>query len=125
MSYKAILSTKIAVVVLGLLLIFFINVKYQQYKNQKAIETEKQLIIDQINEQEKKNKDLSDSLSLLTSQDYKERMARQQLNLKKDGEIVYNFSDVHNDTSTSQSSDPSTNVASANAKKWWNYFFNN
>jgi cell division protein FtsB len=124
MSYKAILSTKITLVALGLLLIFFANVKYKQYKNQKNIENEKQLIMEQIDSKERKNKELSDSLNLLSGPDHKERVARQQFNLKKDGELVYNFTEKPA-TSAQTINTTEQGLPQGNPQKWWNYFFNN
>ncbi|MBI5530103.1 MAG: septum formation initiator family protein [Candidatus Doudnabacteria bacterium] len=69
---------------------------------------------------QKKNDDLSQSLQYLNSPSFKERVARQQLNLKKDGEQVYGFTDGNGSSTDSQVA-----IKTSNAKKWWDYFFTN
>jgi cell division protein FtsB len=66
-----------------------------------------------------KNRDLENSLNFLTSDEYREKIARQQLNLKKDGEIVVNFP---NDTATTEST-VASGPQKSNPQKWWDYFF--
>ncbi len=119
---KQILSSKIVLVLLAALSLFFGNLKYQQYRQQQAIEKEKQSLTSQEQQLTKNNQQLSDSLTYLTSDDFKQRVARVQLNMKKDGEVVYNFTDAPAEQN------PQTGAAatgSSNPQKWWNYFFKN
>lgn len=120
MLKKIRLSSKITVISLAFLLLFLANLKFQQWRNQAAIEHEKQNLQQQVDALQKKNADLNDSLSYIGSPEFKERVARQQLNLKKDGEVVFGFSDpaaqAVNDPKASQPAMP-------NYEKWINYFF--
>ena len=117
MNYKSLLSTKLAVVLLLGLVVFLANLRFQQWRAQRAIESEKQAIAAQAETLEKKNRDLNQSLSYLNTPDFKERVARQQLNLKKNGEVVYSFSEDQASSSPTQ-----TKTASNNFQKWLEYF---
>lgn len=121
MLNKKLLSSKFFFAGMLIFLAILANVKFQQLKNESAIEKEKNTLAAQADSLQKKNQELSDSLSYLNSQDYKERIARQQLNLKKEGEAVYNFSVLNNQNSSDRPEDSED----SNAKKWWDYFFNN
>ena len=68
---------------------------------------------------QKQNNDLNQSLQYLSSASFKERVARQQLNYKKQGEVVYGFADEQDQAGIK--SDKRTKTP--NALKWWNYFF--
>ena len=121
MDYKALISTKFFLVLLVLFLVFLGNLRFQQWKAQQAIEKEKQALSQQADALQKKNNELNQSLSYLNTTDFKERIARQQLNLKKDGEVVYTFTDPQASTSTPTGSTGGSN----NFQKWINYFVGN
>lgn len=123
MSYKRLLSSKLVIGLLVILLAFLGNVKYRQWKIKQAIEKEKQDLSQQAANLEKKNTELSQSLSYLNSGGFKERVAREQLGLKKDGEQVFDFS--------SAGAPPADQAGTAGAggqsnfQQWLNYFFGN
>lgn len=85
MFSKQLLSSKFVVVVLAAFLLFLGNLKYGQWKNQQAINKQKQDLTNQINSMSQKNDQLNQSISYLNSSSFKERVAREQLNLKKTG----------------------------------------
>ncbi len=121
MLSKQTLSSKIALIALALLMIFLGNLKYKQWKSQRQIEAEKLSLQDQADRLQKKNDELNQSLQYLNSTGFKERVARDQLGLKKEGEQVYSFSDapqVAGATTDKQN-------APGNVQKWWDYFFTN
>ena len=115
------LTSKLAIVLLLLMLVFLGNLKFQQWKNQKKIEAEKQNLEKQASDLQRKNNELAQSLEYINSPNFKERVARQQLNLKKEGEAVYSFIQI--DSAPSSPAGPEK--TSTNAAKWWNYFFAN
>ena len=119
MLSKQQLSSKIAIFGLLILLVFLGNLKYKQWKNQLEIEKQKQNLQSEADALEKKNNELNQSLQYLNSPSFKERVAREQLNLKKDGETVYSFGDAATSSGLSLQTDGKTH----NAQKWWNYFF--
>ncbi len=115
-------SSKIAVILMVGLLVFFGNLKFRQYRQQKAIEAEKNTLAQQAAALEQKNRELSESISYFNSDSFRERVARQQLNLKKDGELVYSFSDSGVSQPAVQAQ--TTSGKPNNARKWWDYFLN-
>jgi cell division protein FtsB len=120
MTSKQILSSKAIVTLLIIVLAFLANSKFQQWRQARAINKLKNDLLAQASVQQQKNQELSDSLSLLDSGNFKEQVARQQLGLKKNGETVYNFTQGDISTSTAGSGDPQ---ALSNPQKWWNYFY--
>ena len=116
---KKTLTSNIAIVTLIIVLIFLADLKFKQYKSQKEIEKQTQSLQAQADALDKQNNDLNQSLQYLSSDSFKERVARQQLNYKKQGESVYGFTEA-----APQATNPA--VAQSNisdAQKWWNYFF--
>jgi len=119
MNYKAFISSKIVIALLAFFLLFLGNLKFQQWRSLQAIEKEKQSIAEQALRLERKNNELTQSLSYLNTTDFKERLARQQLNLKKEGEIVYSF------TENATGSEIALNSPGqgSNFEKWIQFFF--
>lgn len=121
MEIKKLISSKIFVAALVALSLFLGYMKFRQYQAQRAVENEKQKLAEQISSLESKNQELSDSLSYLNSSSFKERVARQQLNLKREGETVYSFGGDASPTQQPKTSDQD----GSNFQKWLNYFFKN
>jgi len=120
MSIKIFFSQKIVIICLVLLALFLGNLKYRQYQESKGIEKEKNDLQKQAQSLDQKNQDLNKSLKYLSSLGSKEKVAREQLNLKKPGEIIYSFSDPQATTSQAQENIKSTPLD--NLQKWWKYF---
>lgn len=112
--------SKLGILFLLLLCAFLGSLRYRQWKNQVAIEKEKRALQEQISSFNKKNQDLSDSLAYLDSADFKDRVARQQLNLKRNGEVVFGFVDAP--PAEPEGAD-GANSGGPNYEKWVNYFF--
>ncbi len=123
MQTKAILSSKITIAVLLVVLAFFCNLKYKQWQQHRDIEKLKKNLLQQADTMEKRNQDLASSITYLNSDDFKEQVARQQLNLKKDGEVVYTF--TQNPIATSTPILAQEKQLKSNPLKWWGYFFGN
>lgn len=107
-------------VVLVVLLAFLANLKFRQYREQRAIEKLKNDLLEQQAALMQKNQELSNSITYLNSDEFKQQVARQQLNLQKNGELVYNFT-KKNVQLTATPTEQQTQQS--NAQKWWNYFF--
>jgi cell division protein FtsB len=123
MSAKQLLSNKPVLLLLVGLLVLLSNVKYRQWQIQRAIEKEKRILTEQADLQQKKRNELSESLSYLNSNSFKERVARQQLGLKKEGEVVYNFTE--NSSIKTDRVQEAANENKTNIQKWWEYFVHN
>ncbi len=106
-------------VVIVLLLIAF-GLELQQWRGRQAINNEISHLVAEQQSLEKKNVDLEQSLQYFSSDSYKEKLAREQLGLKKDGEIVVNFPKTNEPAATVQLLSPESNP-----KKWWQYFLKN
>ena len=114
------INSKLFILAMVILCVFFVNLKYKQYKQQKLIETEKNSLTKQIQELESKNSVLSQSLSYLDTLEFKEKLARQQLNLKRKEEQVFNFSEKL--TSDNPLGLEMQKQQKSNFQKWWEYF---
>lgn len=113
-------SSKLSLIMLLGIAIFLANLRYQQYKTQQAIDKEKQALKERIESLNKKNEDLSGSLAYFSSQDFQQLAARQQLNLKREGEVVFGFADQ---PAQSAGAEGEHNEKIPNYQKWIKYFF--
>ncbi len=118
MLSKQAISSKAAILGLILLLAFLGFSKFRQWQHQREITKQKQTLVAQVEAQQKKSKELEQSLQYLNSPNFKEAVAREQLGLKKEGEQVYSFVDAQGGTVTT-----TTNEKNGNFIKWWDYFF--
>ncbi len=119
MMFKHAISSKIAITALFVPLIFLGNIKFKQWQKQLQIAKAKQGLEEQADALEKKNRELSQSLRYLNSLSFKERVAREQLGLKKQDEQVYLFSEAPQVLGAVDSKQKQSNW-----KKWLDYFFN-
>jgi cell division protein FtsB len=94
--------------------------QYTQWQQRKNINKEIDKLKAQQAQLQKENDQLTKSLSFLNTPAYKEQIARQQLNLKKDGELVVNFPDQAISSEATQSANQKS---SSNFEKWWTYLF--
>ena len=69
------------------------------------------------------NQQLSDLVKYLNTDQYRQKAAREQLNLKKDGEYVVALPPDGTDQVASAATTAQTNLS--NPQKWYHYFFNN
>jgi cell division protein FtsB len=79
----------------------------------------------QANELEQRNGQLKQLIGYLDSPEYKEKAAREQLNLQSPGEVVVALPD-ESTQSVASTNDPAATTAIApksNPSAWWNYFF--
>jgi cell division protein FtsB len=118
--FKKNVSSKIAIAGLIFLLIFLGNLKFKQWLSSREIQINITNLKQQVSEREQKNNELAQSLDYLNSNDFKEKVAREQLGFKKSGEIVYGFSEPSQNQSIAITE---TQEKTSNVQKWWNYFF--
>lgn len=97
------------------------GLEYKQWSARNSIDNE----IAALKQEEQKlyeaNKELENSINFLSSPEYQDKLARLQLNLKKEGEIVVNFPTESN-TDNAQSSQTKSR---SNIGLWWEYIFIN
>jgi cell division protein DivIC len=107
----------LAGVVVVLLVLF--GLELQQWQERRKIDAEISHIIQEQTDLEKRNTALQQSLEYFSSDTYKEKLAREQLGLKKEGEIVINFpAGGIVDNSNKPESKPQSNPL-----KWWEFIF--
>lgn len=94
-----------------------------QWLKKRSVDKEIAQLNAQAEELEKKNKEISDSLSFLNTQDYQEKIAREQLNLKKEGELVFDTSADQNYFISQTNNNKEEKNEDSNLIKWYNYFF--
>jgi len=121
MPIKSKLSSKIAIFGLLVLLAFLADWKYKQWNSENLIQEQKNSLQQQADILQKKNDELSQSLQYLNSDSFKESVARQQLNLKKQGEVEYTFADQP----AAAPLPAKDSSGGSNPKKWLDYFFSN
>jgi cell division protein FtsB len=108
---------------LALLTLLLLRQEWQQWQKRSAVDREIQTLQNQQAQLEDKNNTLEQSLSYLQTVNYKERLARQQLNMQKQGEIIISFPE----NIEGEVSPQAGTVAGgpSNAAKWWDHFFPN
>lgn len=119
MDFVKFLKSRLATFVLGLTLVLvmvgsariFIQ-KYQVDSEIKKLEKEAEKI-------NQKNLELSELIKYLDTPEYKERQAREQLNLKKEGEFVVALPVGRAD----EANEPAEPQTVSNPRKWFDYFF--
>jgi len=134
-TLKRILSSKL--ILLGsLILLIFISIAlgkaiYRRY----AIHKEIAGIRQEIDKAEGKNKELSELINYFSTDAFQEKMARQKLNLQKEGETVVAIpvkkktdetailGTNNNEQDSNTKETPEVNIG--NPQKWWLYFFSN
>ncbi|MBI3952864.1 MAG: septum formation initiator family protein [Candidatus Doudnabacteria bacterium] len=120
MTFQDFLQSKIGTAVLVCGVVFVIVITGKLMSQKRDVENEIKKLQDQSEQIAKENQDLSQLINYLNTDTYKERQAREQLNLKKDGEFVVvlpNFED--------EASQGSGEQELSNPKKWFNYFWEN
>ena len=113
------LKSKPAFLVAICILLLLLGSIYQKKSQQHKIDQEKAELEKQAYEIETKNLELQKSLEYLSSDSSKEKVARAQLNLKKQGEVVYSFAQG-NKVDFSEPKNPEN--TDSNFKKWLYYF---
>lgn len=113
------LSSKITLFLLFGLTVFLTRQKYIQFRQNQLVEGEKQKIQSQIEALEKKNKEIASSLSYFKSEGFKQRVAREQLNLKQPDEQVFSFREARGAAGAAPAEVPK-NVS--NPIKWLKFF---
>jgi cell division protein FtsB len=120
MDYQALLKSKIATValVVALAAIGFITVELYMQKRQ--VDSEIARLKAQSDDLKSGNSQLSELIKYLDTPEYKEREAREKLNLKRPGEQVV----VLPEESTAGSVASAKTESQSNPQKWLKYFFN-
>ncbi len=120
--YRLVTSQRFLAIIGLVFLVAILLPLARTYSQRRLVEKEIEEIRSQISEYENQNRDLSELLSYLQSDQSLEEQARQSLNLKKPGEavvVIENKNAAANATASGDGSNSGNNLA-----KWWGYFFN-
>jgi len=122
-SKLVLIGSLILLVVISVALSKAIHKRYQIQKEIKAIKEE-------VEEAEGKNRELSQLIGYLSTDNFREKMARQKLNLKRAGETVVAIPVLPESEKSilgniNEQEPEKTPVANKwdNPKKWWHYLF--
>jgi cell division protein FtsB len=115
------IKSPLILVGLAALFIGLATIQYRQFKQRAGINKEIESLQQQQVQLEQKNQQLSDSLQYLSTSDYKDRVARQELGLKRNGELVYNFTSQGAPGQSGQ--EGATQASGPNFERWWLYLF--
>jgi cell division protein FtsB len=119
MNYFELLKSKFATVLLLVVFSVVTLITTQLYLQKKQVNSAVAMLQKQSDELTRDNQQLSELIKYLDTTEFREKEAREKLNLKKPGEevVVLNSSDAEGLVSgANESTDP-------NPKKWFNYFF--
>lgn len=118
MKLPSIFHSKITLLVILVVLLGVFALELQQWKQRRTIDNEINHLIQQQSELERHNQALEQSLHYFSTDNYKEKLAREQLGLKKEGEIVVNY--PINGITAQQ---PENIQPKNNPQKWWEFIF--
>ena len=122
---RQMLQNKTFVGTLFLLLVFFMYGQVKNFRTRHAVEKEIKELTRQSELLQKENQELESFVAYLETDNFKERALREQLNLRKEGEVVFSFAPQHApEVAGANTSVETDEVDEVNTIKWWNYFFN-
>lgn len=121
LPFPKLLRSKWFLAAMIILLIVVFTVELRQWRAREAINKEIAHLVAEQQALEQKNRDLEQSLQYFGSDSYKEKLAREQLGLQREGEIVVNFPKFADTSSPTES----TPQQISNPQKWWQYIFLN
>ncbi len=118
MKIPSIFQSKITLALILIVLLGVFGLELQQWKQRRDIDSEINHLIQQQAELQEHNQALEQSLHYFSTDNYKEKLAREQLGLKKDGEIVVTYP-----TNGIVEEKPKDIQQKNNPQKWWEFIF--
>jgi cell division protein FtsB len=119
-TYYHILNSKLAIIILFLLLCLFVLAIIKNNIDKKNISQNIEDLDQEIIKLEKQNMEISDLINYFSSQNFIEKEARQKLNLTHPGEKVVIVPEKQNISQNKKTN----NTSEKKYIKWWNFFFN-
>jgi cell division protein FtsL len=121
MKLPKIFYSKIFLIVIGVILLFTIVIEFRQWQTRRQVDQEIASLQAEEQKLKQNNQQLEQSINFLSTPEYQEKLARLQLNLKKEGEVVVEFPQ-----NQPQSNDVVTkSKPKSNLYNWWQYIFIN
>lgn len=124
---KKLFSSRIFLLFFAAVLIFTVHAFYREFVRRYNLEQEVKKLQIEVEEADKKNQDLTDTLKYLQTSSFTEEEARVKLGLQKPGEKVIIIDDGKTDIVNDREGDPAAISSSywQNLHKWYEYFFKN
>lgn len=122
--FLKLLTSWTAIALLALVFIFMLVTEFNDWRKKHSVDTEIAQLTQQSQVLEQKNQEISNSLNFLGSSNFRETIAREQLNLKKDGELVYDLPDSVQNPNSLSANLKANEGQDGNPQKWYAYFFN-
>ena len=127
MNFQQFLKSKIGSFVLVLALIFVLGITSKLMTKKRDVENEIKKLQEQSEKISQENADLALLINYLNTDTYKERQAREQLNLKKEGEevfVVVGVNEIRREEHFGVEESPveTKNELWENIYAWWRYF---
>ena len=122
MTFESFIKSRWATAVLTVVLVFMVTVSGRLYLRKYEIDKEIAKLQEQASRIESESNQLSELINYLSTPEYVEKQAREQLNLKKEGEEVVILPDSIEDEAKIAGADTK---AESNPKKWYKYLFEN
>ena len=119
MKLPKIFHSKLFLAAVCIVLMAVFGLELQQWQQRRKIDSEISHLQEEQAELEQRNKALQESLEYFSSDSYQEKLAREQLGLKKEGEVVVNFPAGG---IIPQDHEPEPDHRN-NLQKWWEYIF--
>ncbi|OGE83244.1 MAG: hypothetical protein A3B10_01145 [Candidatus Doudnabacteria bacterium RIFCSPLOWO2_01_FULL_44_21] len=121
MSWQTLLKTKTATWLLTAVLLIVAFISFRMYLQKKEVDAEINKLEQQAENIKNDNERLSGLIKYLNTPEYQEKAAREQLNLKKEGEFVVVLPTGNPGEVAGQSNEQDK----SNPEKWFDYFFSN
>lgn len=129
-AFKSLMSSKL-VLIIGFILLALISVALaRELMRKHKVNQEIQLVKEEIDKLERKNKELAALVDYLNTDSFREIQARQSLNLQKEGETAVAITEPAQPNEAIQIEEDKVaeavleeQASKSNVVKWWEYFF--
>jgi len=119
MNFQSFIRSRLATWVLGTILVFAMFGTAKIWTEQNRVNKEIARLEQQADKINQDNEQLSYLIEYFNTQEYKDKQAREKLNLKKEGEYVVGLPDQ-----AELETQPIQPAPLSNPQLWFNYFFN-
>jgi len=128
---KSVIIGLLAMASVGLLIgaFFIVRSGFEKHQQDQEVQKEINTLMEQAESLENKSTKLSEKIEYFKTSDFKEKLAKEKLNYKKEGEEMVvikpsTLADQREESIVAEGvSDRQEESEIPNYKKWWNYFF--
>jgi cell division protein FtsL len=113
------------IIIFVVLLLFAVSLSWKiisVWGKHDSVQQEIQTLENEVAESKQANEKIADSIKKLDALSTKEKIAKEDLDLKRTGEIVLRFDP---ETSKKEAGAPQETEEKSKIRQWWDYFFGN